>query len=77
MRTTRIQRKQFIKDWIKNNPSASKEQLLKVKKQMADLGKQQHIALSQHIESETGKLIENHVMLDELIDDDFAPDDLN
>jgi hypothetical protein len=82
MRTTRQQRKDYLKSWIKANPNASKTEVLAIKKMLADLGKKQHEELRQSIESRQfskSKINtkESNLSDIELVEDDFVPTDLN
>lgn len=75
MRTTRAQRKQFIKDWIKKNPNITRTEILALKKQMRDLGIAQHNLLREEIHN---KYYSKDEVQEPVIDDtDFAPQDLN
>ena len=76
MRTTRAQRKQFIKDWIKKNPNITRSELDALKKQMRDLGIAQHNLLREEIHNKyyAKETINSEIHADDV---DFAPDDLN
>lgn len=84
MNTTRQQRKSFVKNakkqWKKG--LMTKEEYETIKKQMAELGREQHAALTKRIQEEQGNTIVASHDIDletELLDvdsDDFIPEDL-
>lgn len=82
MNTTRQQRRSFVlnakKQWKKG--LISKQEYETIKKQMADLGRQQHAELTKRIQEEQGVTIiarNEDILEEELIDSDFAPEDLD
>lgn len=82
MNTTRQQRRSFVlnakKQWKKG--LISKQEYETIKKQMADLGRQQHAELTKRIQEEQGVTIiarNEDILEEELIDGDFAPEDLD
>lgn len=83
MNSTRKQRRAFVlnakKQWQRGE--ISKDEYLELKKQIADMGREQHAELRQHVlESQGVKIIggEDSIDIDaELVDEeDFAPEDL-
>jgi predicted metal-binding transcription factor (methanogenesis marker protein 9) len=90
MKTTRKQRQDFIKQMKKNNPFMSKEELIDLKKQMADLGREQHEKLQEEVKIiksldivterkkrvELGKQVDIDLELENIKEDDFIPEDL-
>jgi acyl-CoA reductase-like NAD-dependent aldehyde dehydrogenase len=82
MNTTRQQRRSFVlnakKQWKKG--LMSKQEYETIKKQMADLGRQQHAELTKRIQEEQGVTIiarNEDILEEELTDSDFAPEDLD
>lgn len=79
MYTTREQRKSYLTSWKKQNPNASAEEIKKVKKMLAELGKQKHQALRNEILQNSTNIDKSEVLNEEvptLPEDDFQPDDL-
>lgn len=82
MNTTKQQRRAFVlnakKQWKKG--LISKQEYENIQKQMAELGRQQHEALTKRIQEEQSTLIiadQKRDILDiELSDDEFIPEDL-
>ena len=88
MMTTRKQRQDFIKMMKKQNPYMSKQELATLKKEMTNLGKQQHELLQEQVkidksldivaERKKSKRVEVDIdsELEDIDNEDFAPEDL-
>tara|TARA_Y100001937_G_C7125552_1_gene334739 strand:- start:240 stop:482 length:243 start_codon:yes stop_codon:yes gene_type:complete len=80
MQTTRQQRKEFVKNakrQVKKGLMTNAE-FLEIKKQMAELGKEQHERLQMQIkENDNSVIVDDSIDIDdELVEDDFTPEDL-
>lgn len=76
MYTTREQRRNYLKQWKKNNPRATRQEIELVRKSMAQLGKQEHEKRTQSL-IEAGILKPNNLVTEIVNDElDFVPNDL-
>jgi len=80
MQTTRQQRKEFVKNakrQVKKGLMTNAE-FLEIKKQMAELGKEQHERLQMQIkENDNTVIVDDSIDIDdELVEEDFTPEDL-
>ena len=80
MQTTRQQRKEFVKNakrQVKKGLMTNAE-FLEIKKQMAELGKEQHERLQMQIkENDNTVIVDDSIDIDdELLEEDFTPEDL-
>ena len=80
MQTTRQQRKEFVKNakrQVKKGLMTNAE-FQEIKKQMAELGREQHEKLQMQIkENDNTVIVEDSIDIDdELVEDDFTPEDL-
>lgn len=80
MQTTREQRKTFVKNARKQVKKGlmTNAEFQEIKKQMAELGKEQHERLQMQIkENDNTVIVEDSIDIDdELVEDDFTPEDL-
>lgn len=80
MQTTREQRKTFVKNARKQVKKGlmTNAEFQEIKKQMAELGKEQHEKLQIQIkENDNTVIVEDSIDIDdELVEDDFTPEDL-
>tara|TARA_R100000900_G_scaffold55406_1_gene44693 strand:- start:836 stop:1078 length:243 start_codon:yes stop_codon:yes gene_type:complete len=80
MQTTRQQRKEFVKNARKQVKKGlmTNAEFQEIKKQMAELGKEQHEKLQMQIkENDNTVIVEDSIDIDdELVEDDFTPEDL-
>jgi len=80
MQTTRQQRKEFVKNARKQVKKGlmTNAEFLEIKKQMAELGKEQHEKLQIQIkENDNTVIVDDSIDIDaELSEEDFTPDDL-
>lgn len=80
MQTTRQQRKEFVKNakrQVKKGLMTNAE-FQEIKKQMAELGKEQHEKLQMQIkENDNTVIVDDSIDIDdELLEEDFTPEDL-
>ena len=80
MQTTRQQRKEFVKNARKQVKKGlmTNAEFLEIKKQMAELGKEQHEKLQIQIkENDNTVIVDDSIDIDdELLEEDFTPEDL-
>ena len=80
MQTTRQQRKTFVKNARKQVKKGlmTNAEFEEIKKQMAELGKEQHEKLQMQIkENDNTVIVDDSIDIDaELVEEDFTPEDL-